>query len=123
MKVTKIEYPTPLSMCKDNEDDNIDVFVTLEDGFTYVVVVTTPKNLYWQMDNEDRDHISGHPMIVVRKLTEDNIRVALEALAADYDGYWLKLYALADRMGIEDLNRLKDELIEEQRLICSEEEE
>ncbi|WP_214481729.1 hypothetical protein [Bacillus sp. SM2101] len=45
MKIKNIEFPTALEKVKDIEDDNIDVFVELEDGMTYTLVVATPKNL------------------------------------------------------------------------------
>ncbi|WP_244188355.1 hypothetical protein [Paenibacillus kribbensis] len=45
MRIKKIVYPTPLSQLEDIEDDNIDVFIELEDETNISVVVCTPKNL------------------------------------------------------------------------------
>ncbi|MDQ0196435.1 hypothetical protein [Paenibacillus wynnii] len=45
MKVKKIEYPTALSKIVDIHDNNMDVFIELEDGTHITVVVSTPLNL------------------------------------------------------------------------------
>jgi len=45
MKITNIEYPTALSQITDIKDDNIDIFVKLDDGFSYTLVVLTQKIL------------------------------------------------------------------------------
>ena len=45
MLIKSISFPTPLEDIKDIEDDNIDVFVELEDGYTHTVVVATSKNI------------------------------------------------------------------------------
>ena len=95
MKVVNISYPTPLSEIKDIENDNIDVFIELNDGMTYTVVVTTPKNLLQQMDNEELNYLpASPPFIFVRQLTEKNIADAIKTFARD-NAYWLKLYFLA----------------------------
>lgn len=101
MKIKKIEYPTPISQIKDIENDNIDVFVELEDGFTYTLVVTTPQNLGWYMDKERLNYLgAAPPMIIVKTLTDENVRKAIESYAAE-DAYWLKLHFLAGaRKGI-----------------------
>lgn len=70
MKVIKIEYPTQLSEICDIEDDNIDVFVELEDGITYTVVVSTPKNYYDYMARESVDFYCGVPDIISKKTNE-----------------------------------------------------
>lgn len=104
MKITEIMYPTALSKIKDISDDNIDVLVTLEDGNTYVVVVTTPKNFYDYMERNEIDYFCGVPEIVVKTLTADNIERAITAYAEN-DAYWLKTYYLAGVIGIETLDR------------------
>lgn len=95
MELLEIKYPTPLSDVKDIENGNIDIFVTLNDGMTYSFLVTTPKNYYWYMDKEGIDFIPASPPdIIVRKLTEENIKAAVESFLLD-DAYWLKLFFLA----------------------------
>ncbi len=43
MKINNIIYPTSLSQLTNTKDDNIDIFVELDDGFTYTLVVCTTK--------------------------------------------------------------------------------
>lgn len=111
MRVKKIEYPTPLSQVKDIENDNIDVFVELENGEEYVVVVSTPQNYYWYMEKEGIDYYCGCPEIIVKKITEDNIKRAIDEYA-EGNAYWLKYYHLGE--GI-DIN-IMDEMIKKHRL-------
>ena len=95
MKIVNISYPTPLSEVKDVENDNIDVFIELDDGMTYTVVVSTPKNVLLQMDNEGLNYLpASPPYIFVRQLTNKNIADAIKTFARD-NAYWLKLYFLA----------------------------
>ena len=44
MFIKSISFPTYLEDITDIENSNIDVFVELEDGYTYTVVVATAKN-------------------------------------------------------------------------------
>ena len=101
MKIINIEYPTELSKILNINDDNIDVFVELDDGFSYNLVVATPRNLETLMSREEIDYLSpGHPMIFVKVLTEENIRKAIEGYLED-NAYWLKLYYLAGEFDLE----------------------
>ncbi|HWT76224.1 MAG TPA: hypothetical protein VN258_16110 [Mobilitalea sp.] len=97
MNIENIKYAVPLSDIKDIGNDNIDIFVETDDGMTYTFVVTTPKNYYWYMEKEGLNFIPASPPdIIVRELTEENIRKALETFIMD-NGYWLKLYFLAGK--------------------------
>lgn len=93
MKIKNIKYPADL--CKiDKYKDNIDVFVDTEDGQHFVVTVCTPKFYEEYMDKEGVDFIAaGSPDIIVRELTDENIRKALEDFCRD-DGYWIKSFYL-----------------------------
>ena len=117
MKIVNITFPTYLSSIKNIENDNIDVFVELEDGITYTMVVATSLNYYWYMDKEGLDYVPPSPPdIIVRSLTEDNIRQAIEAFAAD-DAYWMKLYFLSGkRKGVFDMDRMNKMLAEIKRI-------
>lgn len=108
MKVLKIDYPTALSSIKDIENDNIDVFVELEDGNIYTIVVTTYQNILWYMEKEKVNFLYPSPQIIVRSLTEKNIMEALEYFCKD-DAYWLKVYHLAESFRIGDLDKMIDE--------------
>jgi predicted phosphodiesterase len=111
MKVKKVEYPTPLSELNDVENDNIDVFVELEDGSSCTVVVSTPKNYYQYMEREGVDYYCGAPDIIVKRLTEENIRNAINKYASD-NAYWLKFYHVAGNIDIDKINEiLKEENI------------
>ena len=113
MKIKKISYPTSLEEILDIEDDNIDIFVELDDGMVYTMTVSTPKNYYKYMDKEKIDYISSMPPdIIVRKLTEENIRNALETYVKG-DGYWLKLYYLAGNTTDAFDIKLMDKMIQE----------
>ncbi|MGG4397449.1 hypothetical protein ABEX25_24420 [Paenibacillus thiaminolyticus] len=114
MRLLKIDYPTPISKVEDIENDNIDIFVTLDDGITYSLVVTTPQNYYWYMDKEGMDFIPASPPdIIVRRLTEENIQKAVESYIAD-NGYWIKLFFLAgqrsDAFEIDELNKMIEKI-------------
>ena len=111
LKIISIEYPTALSEIEDINNDNIDVFVTLDDGITYVVVVFTPINYYWCMENENIDYFNGCPNLIVKVLTEDNIRRAIEA-CLENDAYWLKFQQVYGTIRVEEL----DEIIKKSQL-------
>ena len=70
MIVKKISFPIPLTDVEDIYDDNVDVFVDLQNGLNYTVVVGTYKNIISLMDN---------PMIIVKKLTMEVIQEAIQA--------------------------------------------
>ena len=94
MLVKKISFvrPTLLEEIPDIEDYNLDVFVELEDGYTYTVVIATAKNILSLMDNEKINFSEpGDPFIIVRKLTKEIIEEAVKAYAEN-DAYWLKFY-------------------------------
>lgn len=94
MKIVKIDYPTPLELIEGTQCDNVDVFVQLDDGITYTVVVATAKSLEKYMENEKLNYLPpAPPEIIVRNLDEYTIREALEAYAKD-NAFWLKLYFL-----------------------------
>lgn len=112
MRVISISYPTPLSEIKDVDNDNVDVFVELENGMELTLVVATPKNLDWYINrNGDGFLEAGPPDIIVRSITHDNIRKAIESYSHG-NAYWLKLYYLAGLgEGTFDIELL-DDLIE-----------
>ncbi|MBB6215036.1 hypothetical protein HNQ80_001125 [Anaerosolibacter carboniphilus] len=113
MNIKNISYPTPLDIVTDIENDNIDVCVELENGFSMTLVVTTPKNLLWYMNKENREYIeAGSVDIIVKSLTEDNIRMAIETYTEN-NAYWLKLYYVAGLgEGIFPIEQL-DKIIQE----------
>ena len=115
MKIKKISYAEPLAKIKDIENGNIDVFVEDDKGMVYTFVVTTPKNYYWYMDKEGLDFIPASPPdIIVRSLTEENIKKAIESYLEE-NGYWFKVYYLSgERTGAFDM-KLMNDMIDEIR--------
>lgn len=112
MLVKKIHFISPIEEITNIEDDNIDVFVELEDGYTYNLVIATPKNLISLMEKE-RIQFSepGHPFVVVKKLTKEIVEQAVKAYAEN-DAYWLKLYHFAGDLNTTIFDKLQTEHVE-----------
>ena len=109
MLIKSISFPTYLEDITDIENSNIDVFVELEDSYTYTVVVATAKNIESLMDKEKINYFEpGYPFIIVKKLTKEIITEAIEAYASD-DAYWLKLYHFAGKINKTIFNTLQVE--------------
>ena len=111
MLVKKISFvrPTLLEEIPDIEDYNLDVFVELEDGYTYTVVIATAKNIVSLMDNQKTNFSEpGDPFIIVRKLTKEIIEETVKAYAEN-DAYWLKFYHFAGEVDTAVFNRLQAE--------------
>ncbi|MEP6961822.1 MAG: hypothetical protein ABI995_07085 [Acidobacteriota bacterium] len=73
-------------------NDNVDVHVYLDDGRIYSLLMATPSNLYWCMDNGATDYFFGMPPVFVKMLTPDNIDRAIKALVEEDGGRWLHVY-------------------------------
>ena len=109
MLIKSINFPTYLEDITDIENSNIDVFVELENAYTYTVVVATAKNIESLMDKDKMNYFEpGYPFIIVKKLTKDIITEAIEAYASD-DAYWLKLYHFAGKVDTSVFNQLQAE--------------
>jgi hypothetical protein len=92
-------------------DDYIDVFVTLEDDDSkYWFEVTTPQALASHLDEKNQRFLEpSYPFIVVRELTPEVIKEALEALISEKeDSFWFKLYYSIPFFTIEDVNLIID---------------
>ena len=91
----------------------VDVFVELEDGYTYnTVVVGTAKNMVSLMDKEKMNFSEpGDPFIIVRKLTKEIIEEAIQAYAEN-DAYWLKFYHFGGEVDMAVFNQLQTDHIE-----------
>ena len=100
---------------EDIYNSNIEVFVTLEDGFTLTIIVGTPKNLeYLMKKNKVNFYGPGLPWIIVRKLTKEIIQEAIKAYIDNMpNGYWLKLYYFATDIDIAVFNQLQAQEIKE----------
>ena len=100
---------------KDPFNSNIEVFVTLQDGFPLTIVVGTPKNLQYLMEKDKVNFYGpGLPWIIVQKLTKEIIQEAIKAYIDDKpEGYWLKLYHFATDIDISVFNQIQDQEIKE----------
>ncbi len=72
------------------DNDNVDIRVRLDDGRVYGLVVATPNNIYWCMDNEATDYYFGVPPLFVRTLTRTAVEHAVAALLEEPQ--WLGVY-------------------------------
>lgn len=109
MLIKNISFPTYLEDITDIENSNIDVFVELEDNYTYTVVVATSKNIESLMDKDKMNYFEpGSPFIIVKKLTKEIITEAIEAYASD-DAYWLRFYHFAGKIDTAVFNKLQAE--------------
>ncbi|RNB88782.1 hypothetical protein EDM59_06655 [Brevibacillus nitrificans] len=109
-----IKYPSYFDEIEDIENDNIDVFIETEDGFTYTLVVTTPKYLFSYMDKEGVDFIpAAPPEVIVKKLSKEVIEKAVKTYLED-DSYWLKLYFLAGTneglFDVKEMDKILDKI-------------
>lgn len=91
MKVNAIEYPVSLENCN-KIDDNIDIFVKLENGNTYCVTVAT---INWICNRTGIKYLpSGAPDIIVKELDYQLIEAAVNDYASE-DAYWLRVYSMS----------------------------
>ena len=97
MKIKNIRYIHDWDFM-DPENDNIDVFIEVENVDTYVLTVATPKNVEYLMEKYGINYSDpGYPFLLVKRLTEEIIAEAIHAHAED-DGYWIKLYHFAGKI-------------------------
>ena len=118
MVVKSISFVTEWEDNPGIEHQNIDVFIELEDGYTYVLVVATPKNIKYLMEKDKINYFEpGHPFLIVKELTKEIIEEAAKAYAKESDEYWLKFYHFAgkidesvfDELQAEHMKELRDE--------------
>ena len=113
MLVKNIIFPTSLEKIEDIKNDNIDIFVELENGWTYTMVVATPLNLLSLMKKDSKDFLNpSGPFIIVSKLTKDIIHRAIKEYAQN-DAYWLKVYYLSTEFDIGTLDKMDKAIREE----------
>lgn len=113
MKIKNINFATDLKNVRNIENDNIDIWVELENDYTYVLTVATPKNLEYLMDKEQMNYFGPcSPFIIVKELTKEISEAAVKSYAEKNDGYWLKLYHFANDIDIDVLDKLEAEDIQ-----------
>lgn len=98
MKVVAIEYPTPLEKC-DRLNDNIDVWVKLENGNSYCITAAT---VNWICSCVGTKYLpSGAPDIIVHELDHQLIKEAINEFAQG-DAFWLRVYSMSNGDEIPD---------------------
>ena len=86
----QIEFISPEDQINP-ENDNADIRLRLDTGRVFGLVVATPSNIYWSMDNEATDYYFGVPPLFVRRLTRHAVETAIAALLQAPE--WLNIYA------------------------------
>jgi hypothetical protein len=77
------------------ENDNIDVWIELDDGKKYSLLLATPNNVFWCMENEGLDYFFSWPApLFVKTLTADNIRAGVTAFCAEAHEEQFNCYAV-----------------------------
>jgi hypothetical protein len=92
---------SPLEDCtseNDNECDDIDVHIRLDDGRAFSLLVATPNNIFWRMDNAGIDDYLGAPPLFVKLLNRDCIQRAIQALVAEVAVVGSKFTELSRRL-------------------------
>ena len=113
MKINNISFGSDLEETPNIFDSNLDVFVELENGKSYTVVVGTLDNVLTLMDNAKSDFLElGDPIIIVRKMTKETIEDAIQSYAED-KAYYLKFYAAS--LDVKTLDVLHDRSISSNR--------
>ena len=106
--VKTISFPSSLKNIENIYDDNLDVFVELQDGSEYTVIVATPKNLLTLMNRHEMDFLEpGCPFVIVRELTMEVIEKAIHAHAQD-NAYWLKLHHFSGNITNDMFEKLQE---------------
>ena len=110
MNIKRISFPTQLEEIDDINNNNIDVIIQLDDGFTYTMVVITPQNLEQLMAKKGQTFLeAGPPMIIVKDITYESIYAAVESFC-EGSAYWLKEYYLSGNFQIDLLNNMLDDM-------------
>jgi len=110
LNIKRISFPTQLEEIDDINNNNIDVIIQLDDGFTYTMVVVTPQNLEHLMDKKGQTFLeAGPPMIIVKDITYESIYAAVESFC-EGNAYWLKEYYLSGNFQIDLLNNMLDDM-------------
>ena len=66
MQIKKIRF---IDEVKNQLNDNVDVGIEFEDGYSYTIIVRTPQDLIEEMLQEGTDFIKpGTPVIIVKLL-------------------------------------------------------
>ena len=106
-----------LKTIDDVKNGNIEVYITLPDGYEICVSVATPQNLQSLMDMNEVNFLEPEYMfIIVNELTEEIITKAINNyMKTDPSGYWLKLHHFNAEISKHVFDELQAKQIEERR--------
>ena len=111
MEIKEIQLVTDI---ENIYDDAVDVIVTLDDDFSYVIEVVTPQHFLFLMKERNQPFLEpGENYIVVEKLTPEIIKETIKAFIEENHAYWLKLLHISSYFDIETFHNLRDHIIEE----------
>jgi len=120
MEIKEIQLVTEI---ENIYDDAVDVNVTLDDNFTYVIEVVTPQHLLSLMKDRNQPFIEpGEDYIIVEKLTPEIIEETIKAFVQENQAYWLKLLHISSYFDIETLHKVRDHVIKEYHIDDTEDE-
>lgn len=90
-KIRSISPAVPLETLKP-EADRTELRVGLEDGGYSSFIVATPDDPGRLVEGNKDGYFFGAPSLFVRRLDQETIGEAVEAMAAENGGFWLRYY-------------------------------
>ena len=109
MRVKDINIKTKLNEISNIENGWTDVFVTVDDGRTYIVQVVTYQNFLQSEDEKTINFLSPMaPLIMVKELKKKTIESAIHYYAEKENGYWLKFCHMGTEIDEKTLDVLTD---------------
>jgi hypothetical protein len=99
--LNSIRYFSPLDDVN-LENDNIEMSVGLEDGGKHALLVATPNNVFWCMENEGLDFFHSYPApILVKLLNAENIERGIRAFCEEAHSAQFSAYAVRESSIVE----------------------
>ncbi len=94
MPVTpRIRFIEFLSPAPENPDSgSAEIRVHLEDGGSSCFGALTPSHVGHRMNEAGQDFTYGAPALFVKRLDQEGLGRAVEAMASDMSGFWLRYY-------------------------------
>ncbi len=74
------------------DSGSAEIRVSLEDGSSSVFGVLTPNYAGHRMNEAGKDFTYGAPALFVKRLDQEGLGQAVEAMASDMSGFWLRYY-------------------------------
>lgn len=95
MKIKNIIYPVKLEKIQDISNGKLNILVETLENLCLNITICTPLFYSKYMEEFNLNYVPAlPPYIIVRELTYNNIKEALEAFCEN-DGYWMKLFYIS----------------------------